>query len=101
MKRGLKPQDSGTDGPYKNAARGSPMKRGLKLRCGSRMRRSISRRARLPDEEGTETSELLKKLKASVSRARLPDEEGTEIEPRRHIALPISASKLALPFSAV
>ena len=35
------------------------------------------------------------------SRARLPDEEGTEIEPRRHIALPICASKLALPFSAV
>src|SRR5437867_3943100 len=57
MKRGLKlkslPEPSHiTSKP----ARGSPMKRGLKPVCRDHMARDGAARARLPDEEGTETS---------------------------------------------
>src|SRR5437879_1758226 len=55
MKRGLKHRTVATSGHPGTAARGSPMKRGLKLVNKTVATSSPGSRARLPDEEGTET----------------------------------------------
>src|SRR5437867_1830195 len=60
------------------AARGSPMKRGLKHMTTVERMVSVLSRARLPDEEGTETRDPRAGRTRATGRARLPDEEGTE-----------------------
>src|SRR5439155_51788 len=72
------------------------MKRGLKLTPRAGRAPGAACRARLPDEEGTETHELGRGGALPDRRARLPDEEGTEtvLEASRRAA---QSSRARLP----
>ena len=61
------------------AARGSPMRRGLKSIGKPKSWETSHCRARLPDEKGTEMEKVRRLRDAAEGRARLPDEKGTEI----------------------